>query len=73
VLALTAILRVADSFDRSHHGVVRDVRIARRNGALRIRLETGGRDAALELWGAERKADLWEKCFETDLQFEIAR
>jgi exopolyphosphatase/guanosine-5'-triphosphate,3'-diphosphate pyrophosphatase len=72
VLALTAILRVADSFDRSHHGVVRDVRIARRNGALQVRLETGGRDAALELWGAERKADLWEKCFGTDLEFGVA-
>ena len=46
---------------------------ARRNGAMRVRLETAGRDAALELWGAERKSDLWEKCFETDLEFEIGR
>ena len=72
VLQLTAILRVADSFDRSHHGVVRRLDIARRNGAMRIRLETAGRDAALELWGAERKSDLWEKCFGTDLQIEAA-
>jgi exopolyphosphatase/guanosine-5'-triphosphate,3'-diphosphate pyrophosphatase len=72
VLGLTAILRVADSFDRSHHGVVRDVRVALKNGTMAIRLDTGGRDAALELWGAERKADLWEKCFAVDLRFEIA-
>ncbi|MGH7897873.1 MAG: HD domain-containing protein, partial [Candidatus Binatia bacterium] len=51
VLELTAMLRVADSFDRSHHGVVRDLRLARRNGKLRIFLDTAGRDAALELWG----------------------
>jgi exopolyphosphatase / guanosine-5'-triphosphate,3'-diphosphate pyrophosphatase len=73
VIQLTAILRVADSFDRSHHGVVRDLRIARRNGRLSIRLDTAGRDAALELWGAERKSDLWEKCFGVDLEFELDR
>jgi exopolyphosphatase/guanosine-5'-triphosphate,3'-diphosphate pyrophosphatase len=73
VVQLTAILRVADSFDRSHHGVVRDLRIARRNGRLTIRLDTAGRDAALELWGAERKSDLWEKCFDIDLEFELER
>jgi exopolyphosphatase / guanosine-5'-triphosphate,3'-diphosphate pyrophosphatase len=73
VIQLTAILRVADSFDRSHHGVVRDLRIARRNGRLTIRLDTAGRDAALELWGAERKSDLWEKSFDVDLAFELER
>lgn len=71
VIQLTAIVRVADSFDRSHHGVVRDLRVARRDGTLRIRLDTAGRDAALELWGAERKSDLWERCFGVDLQFDI--
>jgi hypothetical protein len=40
---------------------------------LRVRLDTAGRDAALELWGAERKADLWEKCFDVDLEFEVKR
>lgn len=73
IIQLTAILRVADSFDRSHHGVVRDVHVMRRNGRLKIRLDTDGRDAALELWGAERKSDLWEKCFDVDLEFEIER
>jgi exopolyphosphatase / guanosine-5'-triphosphate,3'-diphosphate pyrophosphatase len=73
VIQLTAILRVADSFDRSHHGVVRDLRIARRNGRLTVRLDTAGRDAALELWGAERKSDLWEKCFDIELEFELER
>ena len=73
VIELTAILRVADSFDRSHHGLVRDLRLLRRNGRLQIELDTAGRDAALELWGAERKADLWEKCFEVDLEFTVKR
>lgn len=71
VIQLTAMLRVADGFDRSHHGIVRDLAVVRRNGVLRIRLDTAGRDAALELWGAERKSDLLEKCFGVDLQFEI--
>jgi exopolyphosphatase/guanosine-5'-triphosphate,3'-diphosphate pyrophosphatase len=73
IIDLTAILRVADSFDRSHHGLVRDLRLVQRNGRLRIELDTAGRDAALELWGAERKADLWEKCFDVDLEFEVKR
>jgi exopolyphosphatase/guanosine-5'-triphosphate,3'-diphosphate pyrophosphatase len=73
VIDLTAILRVADSFDRSHHGLVRDLRLLRRNGRLQIELDTAGRDAALELWGAERKADLWEKCFNVDLEFTVKR
>ena len=73
VIDLTAILRVADSFDRSHHGLVRDLRLVQRNGRVRIELDTAGRDAALELWGAERKADLWEKCFEVDLEFAVKR
>jgi exopolyphosphatase/guanosine-5'-triphosphate,3'-diphosphate pyrophosphatase len=73
VIQLTAILRVADSLDRSHHGVVRDLRVVRRNGRLAVRLDTAGRDAALELWGADRKSDLWEKCFDVDLAFELER
>lgn len=73
VIQLTAILRVADSFDRSHHGVVRGLSVARRNGRLRIRLDTAGRDAALELWGAERKSDLWEKCFNVDLEIQVEK
>jgi exopolyphosphatase/guanosine-5'-triphosphate,3'-diphosphate pyrophosphatase len=73
VIQLTAVLRVADSFDRSHHGVVRGVEISRRNGRVRILLDTAGRDAALELWGAERKSDLWEKTFNVDLELEVKR
>lgn len=71
VIQLTAILRIADSFDRSHHGVVRGLRVRRKNGELRIRIDTAGHDAALEIWGAERKADLWEKSFDTDVSFEV--
>jgi exopolyphosphatase/guanosine-5'-triphosphate,3'-diphosphate pyrophosphatase len=71
-IALAALLRVADSLDRSHHGVVRRLSVARRNGRVRVRLDTRGRDAALELWGAERKSDLWERLFGTELSFELA-
>lgn len=70
VTQLTAILRVADGLDRSHHGIVRNVRILRRGGLTTLRLDTGRRDAALELWGAERKADLFERRFGCELRFE---
>lgn len=73
VIQLTALLRVADSLDRSHHQIVRDLTVARRNGILRVHLDTAGRDAALELWGAERKADLWERWFDVDVEFLVRK
>ncbi|MGH7860460.1 MAG: HD domain-containing protein [Candidatus Binatia bacterium] len=71
-IQLAAMLRVADSLDRSHHGVVRKVAVSQRNGKVTLRLDTGGRDAALELWGAERKSDLWERRLGIELRFEVA-
>jgi len=72
-IQLAAILRVADSLDRSHHGVVRGITVSHRNGRVRVKLDSRGRDAALEMWGAERKSDLWERRFGTELQFDLAR
>jgi exopolyphosphatase/guanosine-5'-triphosphate,3'-diphosphate pyrophosphatase len=71
VIQLASILRIADSLDRSHHGIVRALRVARRNGRMEVRLDTGGRDAALELWGADRKSDLFERRFGTELDFRV--
>jgi exopolyphosphatase / guanosine-5'-triphosphate,3'-diphosphate pyrophosphatase len=71
VIPLAAILRVADSLDRTHHGIVRDLRVGRRDGRLEIRLDTGGRDAELEIWGARRKSELWERWFDTELAFRV--
>ncbi len=68
-VALSALLRVADGLDRTHHGIVRTLRTARSNGRLEILVDSAGRDAELELWAAQRKSELWEKCFGLGLYF----
>jgi exopolyphosphatase / guanosine-5'-triphosphate,3'-diphosphate pyrophosphatase len=68
-IALAAFLRVADGLDRTHHGVVRTMRVTRNNGRLELWVDSAGRDAELELWAAQRKSELWEKCFGLELYF----
>jgi exopolyphosphatase/guanosine-5'-triphosphate,3'-diphosphate pyrophosphatase len=71
VIGLAAILRVADALDRSHHGIVRAIRVSRDGPRVVVRLDAEGHDAELELWAAERKGDLWEKFFGHPLEFRL--
>ncbi|MGH7905616.1 MAG: HD domain-containing protein [Candidatus Binataceae bacterium] len=73
VVALAAILRIADALDRSHHGIVRTIRVSRLRKRLRLWLDTGGNDVELELWAVRRKCDLWEKQFGYQLEFQVAK
>ncbi len=68
-ICLAAFLRVADGLDRTHHSVVRAMRLLRTNGRLELWVDSAGRDAELELWAAQRKSELWEKCFGLSLYF----
>ena len=58
VRPLAALLRVADALDRTHFGVVRTVRA--RPGANRVVIDVdpGREKVDLELWAAERRAEL---------------
>lgn len=71
-LKLMALLRIADSLDRGHHGIVQDLSLVRTNGRMEIVLDTGGRDAELELWAAGLKSELWVKCFGSAPRFSAA-
>lgn len=71
VRALSAMLRVADALDRSHYGVVRDITVLRRDKKLILQLETGGEDAALEIWDARERARLLEQLVGLDVDFRI--
>ncbi|HLH78487.1 MAG TPA: Ppx/GppA phosphatase family protein [Candidatus Binataceae bacterium] len=71
-IGLAALLRIADGLDRSHHSVVRDLHLARSNGALEVSLDTARRDAELELWAAQRKAEIWDRTFAQPLRFRAA-
>ena len=57
---LSAILRVADGFDRGHIGAVASVKVRWTERAVRITAvaDPRARVLRLELWGASRKAEL---------------
>jgi len=60
VRKLSTILRIADSFDRSHHQPVHRVHARVKDGKVHVRL--GSRTAIdLELWDAEREAPLFRQ------------
>jgi exopolyphosphatase/guanosine-5'-triphosphate,3'-diphosphate pyrophosphatase len=68
---LAAILRVADGLDRSHADVVQAVTAAVKRKSIRLTLDARA-DAQLEVWGAERKADVFERVFGRSLKLEVA-
>ena len=59
VRVLGAILRVAESLDRSRHGVVSALSIKDRGADLRLQLEARG-DAELEVWAGRRQLAVLE-------------
>src|SRR3989454_141067 len=58
VRGLAALLRTADALDRTHFGAVRRLRVALSSAHLVIGVEADAEEAELELWAAERRADL---------------
>ena len=67
-----AVLRVADGLDRSHNHVVSSLRCRVRDGRITVRLETRG-DPALEIWGANRKKEMFEEVFGLPVSFKSSR
>jgi exopolyphosphatase/guanosine-5'-triphosphate,3'-diphosphate pyrophosphatase len=69
---LCALLRLADGLDRGRASVVDDidVRVGASLVVLRVLAHT---DAELELWGARRKRELFEKVFDRDVELQGRR
>jgi exopolyphosphatase/guanosine-5'-triphosphate,3'-diphosphate pyrophosphatase len=59
VRVLGAILRLAESLDRSQHGVVSAINVRDRGRDLRLQLEARG-DAELEVWAGRRQVSVLE-------------
>jgi exopolyphosphatase/guanosine-5'-triphosphate,3'-diphosphate pyrophosphatase len=77
VRKLSALLRVADAFDREHQGKVLDVAVRLTPGRLALRAVANPRlgatvDLTLERWTALRKSDLMEDVFECDVKVDGA-
>ncbi len=70
VRMLAAILRVADSLDRTHALLVREVRCTVTKETIELRIEADD-DPELELWAARRKGDLLEELTGRKLRFAL--
>ena len=71
VRKLAAILRVADGLDRGRRGAVFDLQASVGTDLVVLRLLTHD-DAELELWGARRRRELFEKVFERELELAVS-
>jgi len=67
---VVALLRLADGLDRSRSGAVEHVDVRVGPSLVTVELDARG-DAELELWGARRKRELFEKLFERDLELVL--
>ncbi len=59
---LAALLRLADGLDRSRSAAVSDVRVTMADDRVQLAVVAEG-DAEVDLWGARRKRELFEKVF----------
>jgi exopolyphosphatase / guanosine-5'-triphosphate,3'-diphosphate pyrophosphatase len=66
----TALLRIADGLDRSHSSVVRELKCKIDPTKVVCKLDVRA-DAELEIWGAKRKAELFEQVFGKTLEFVV--
>jgi len=64
---LSGFLRLADGLDRSHFSVVRSLQLTC-DPTMVLHLQCTG-DAALEVWAAQNRADVFEKVFRRPVQF----
>jgi len=72
IRTLAAILRVAESLDRSHSQSVASVDLHDRGEDGLLQIRTGG-DAELELWAASRHAQPFERLFGKPLRIEVGK
>jgi exopolyphosphatase / guanosine-5'-triphosphate,3'-diphosphate pyrophosphatase len=69
VRQMAAILRLAGGLDRSHSGAVRDVRILPRDKSLELSV-IAPENPEVDLWGARRRAKMFQKVFDTRLSIQ---
>lgn len=69
VEVLSAFLRLAETLDRSRHGVIRGLEVRERLGQLRIKVQAVG-DAELEVWAAHKQARALEDVLDRKIRIE---
>jgi len=66
---LSSFLRLAETLDRSRHGVVRGIEARERMGELRVKVQAVG-DAELEVWAAHKQAYALSEAFDRKVVIE---
>src|ERR671913_2185450 len=69
VTVLSAFLRLAETLDRSRHGVVRGIEVRERLGEIRMNVQAVG-DAELEVWAAHKQARALEEALDRKVRIE---
>ena len=69
VRALAAILRVSGGLDRSHTQQVQDITVEQEHGETRLKVHAKN-FPEVDIWGARRRSELFEKVFHTELKIE---
>jgi len=69
VTVLSAFLRLAETLDRSRHGVVRGIEVRERLGEIRLNVQAVG-DAELEVWAAHKQARALEEALDRKVRIE---
>ncbi len=70
-VALTAILRLADSLDASHRGLVRSVRVEAEAGRPLTLVVGAAVEPELEAWTLRRKQRMFERTFDVELALRV--
>jgi exopolyphosphatase/guanosine-5'-triphosphate,3'-diphosphate pyrophosphatase len=70
VRTLSAILRVAESLDRSHAQIISAVELHEQDGNLLVQLRARG-DAELELWAADRHTGPFERAVAKSVRLKL--
>lgn len=69
VMVLAAFLRLAETLDRSRHGVIRGIEVRERLGEIRIKVQAVG-DAELEVWAAHKQDKALEEALDRRVRIE---
>lgn len=67
VRALAAILRIADGLDRTHTQLVKSISLTRSEHRYTL-IASGQSDLTADLWGAQRKSDVFEREFNLPIE-----
>ncbi len=70
VRVLSGMLRIADGLDRTHSASIKDVTVKKTGRNVRVKIvKARGKNVEMEIWGADRKKELFEELFDVKVLF----